>query len=1044
MPDEKELEIRFNKVLDAMDLPPDKAKAMRSFDSEKKWDIICDQVILDLVHAKQPPMYYLSKLRAHMDVKSGRNKKVIGNVISTQALRDLEISLRTNNIQWVREFLNEENKGLDVLVEYLGFMQTLMQYDTSDGSIDIAGTLPVNSVLGSSSPPSPRNAHSLKRTQSTPARSKRPSRQVMKSRKLGDAQDDVHVCIMCLRAIMNHQHGFNMVIAHRDAINYVALALFHRSMRTKTLVLELLAAVCLVSGGHEIILAAFDNVRSTMGERRRFETLMRYLCDNGEFHIDFMVACTQFFNIVVHSVENWNFRVHLQYEMFTLGLDDALDRLRETCESERLLTQVQAYLDNALDVRQLAEEAEQRTAAVDHAGELEDEVSRVNERLQEVENDAVARAAEFEKLLDEYRKEMERLKDSSKAQEETITTLKRTMTERDGSLKKTFEEMEALRQDLERAKTANVLLPSASVLPPPPGPPAGLVPPPPPPPPPPPAPPGFGGPVPVPPPPPGFGGPPPPPPMLSAASPSVPSMPLKKKFQTKYKLPTLNWQALKPQQVKGTVFAEIDDAHVIPDIDFDKFEEDFKLGINTLAADAVDGSLALNSKRLNKKPELKSLMDPNRHRNAAIVRKKIDMSDQKIVAAITNFDLRAFGLDAVDLLQHIIPNEQETKAFNSYIADGKPVAELSEIDQFMMKLVQVERLAQKLSIMSYIASFSDTLQLLMPQLNAVIAASMAVKNSKKVKQLLEVVLAFGNYMNSAKRGPAYGFKIESLDALVDAKSTDKRMTLLHYVAATVLDRFPGVVAFASDLMYIEKAALVSLDNLQTDISELEKGMQLIVKEHEVRTSPRDGGGSGRQPLPATGATLVLSEFLAATDGKLPKLRADHKTALEAYAAAVEYYGESPKMMGPGQFFSVFVRFANAFKQALKDNESRRKLEMVASAAPSSGQAGAGGSAAAGGSAQNRRVQMQADIAGELRKRGGGGAAPSAADLSNGDLRAKDKKILNKKEIHDGTLEELLTGLKEQPYRRADGIRKSQKRVQGQLVAATNGDDSSRL
>lgn len=33
------------------------------------------------------------------------------------------------------------------------------------------------------------------------------------------------------------------------------------------------------------------------------------------------VACMQFINIVVHSVENMNFRVFLQYEFTHLGLD---------------------------------------------------------------------------------------------------------------------------------------------------------------------------------------------------------------------------------------------------------------------------------------------------------------------------------------------------------------------------------------------------------------------------------------------------------------------------------------------------------------------------------------------------------------------------------------------------------------------------------------------------------------------------------------------------------------------------------------------------
>ena len=33
----------------SMDLPPDKAKLLKNYDNEKKWDIICDQVILQLI-----------------------------------------------------------------------------------------------------------------------------------------------------------------------------------------------------------------------------------------------------------------------------------------------------------------------------------------------------------------------------------------------------------------------------------------------------------------------------------------------------------------------------------------------------------------------------------------------------------------------------------------------------------------------------------------------------------------------------------------------------------------------------------------------------------------------------------------------------------------------------------------------------------------------------------------------------------------------------------------------------------------------------------
>lgn len=80
-----------------------------------------------------------------------------------------------------------------------------------------------------------------------------------------------------------------MVIEHTQAINCIALSLNHKSLRTKALVLELLAAICLVKGGHPIILNAFDNFKAVCGEQYRFLTLMEYFKDLTEYNIDFMV-----------------------------------------------------------------------------------------------------------------------------------------------------------------------------------------------------------------------------------------------------------------------------------------------------------------------------------------------------------------------------------------------------------------------------------------------------------------------------------------------------------------------------------------------------------------------------------------------------------------------------------------------------------------------------------------------------------------------------------------------------------------------------------
>ena len=121
--------------------------------------------------------------------------------------------------------------------------------------------------------------------------------------------------------------------------NLLPILQIHKKLRTKALVLELLAAICLVKGGHDIILRAFDNFKLELGEQHRFETLMQFFSHPESFQIEFMVACMQFINIVVHSVENMNFRVALQWEFTNLGLEECLDNLG-THESDELAVQI--------------------------------------------------------------------------------------------------------------------------------------------------------------------------------------------------------------------------------------------------------------------------------------------------------------------------------------------------------------------------------------------------------------------------------------------------------------------------------------------------------------------------------------------------------------------------------------------------------------------------------------------------------------------------------------------------------------------------------
>jgi formic-like protein len=188
---------------------------------------------------------------------------------------------------------------------------------------------------------------------------------------------------------------------------------------------------------------------------------------------------------------------------------------------------------------------------------------------------------------------------------------------------------------------------------------------------------------------------------------------------------------------------------------------------------------------------------------------------------------------------------------------------------------------------------------ILQQIYSIITASTSVKSSKKFKALLEVILCFGNYLNSNKRGPAYGFRLQSLDTLMDTKSTDKKTSLLHYIVATIRAKFPDLLNFDSELFYIDKASHVSLENVITDVNELEKGMEIVRKEVIA-------AGKNAQ-------NLVLKDFLTNSEDKLKKISADTKVAQQSFKECLEYFGESSRNPDANAFFSLLARFVKAFK-----------------------------------------------------------------------------------------------------------------------------------
>uniref|UniRef100_A0A8C5VNY5 Formin like 1 n=1 Tax=Microcebus murinus TaxID=30608 RepID=A0A8C5VNY5_MICMU len=544
------------------------------------------------------------------------------------------------------------------------------------------------------------------------------------------------------------------------------------------------------------------------GEQHRFEKLMEYF-RNEDSNIDFMVACMQFINIVVHSVENMNFRVFLQYEFTHLGLDLYLERLRLT-ESDKLQVQIQAYLDNVFDVGALLEDTETKNAVLEHMEELQEQVALLTERLRDAENESMAKIAELEKQLSQARKELETLRD--RFSESTAMGASRRAPEpekvppsapaRPSALELKVEELEEkgliriLRGpgdavSIEILPVA-VATPSSSDAPTPgvptgspsPGEP-GLPPPPPPPP---------GGPSDV------LGGP---------GQELGPGVKAKKPIQTKFRMPLLNWVALKPSQISGTVFTELNDEKVLQELDMSDFEEQFKTKSQGPSLDLS----ALKSKAAQKAPTKATLIEANRAKNLAITLRKGNLGADRICQAIEAYDLQALGLDFLELL--IARFEREQRRWRSCREDASCCG----------------------SRMATLTFLGNSRTHLLPGLPRSSWPSNYMNSSEAWSSLCFPVLESG----CVRRG----WLVALLEII-----TDRKQRLLHYLVKVIVSKYPQLTGFHSDLHFLDKAGSVSCG----DVRALQRGLELTQREF-VR--PDD--------------CVVLKEFLRANSPTMDKL-----------------------------------------------------------------------------------------------------------------------------------------------------------------------------
>ncbi|XP_029454062.1 disheveled-associated activator of morphogenesis 1 isoform X2 [Rhinatrema bivittatum] len=935
MPPVEDLDTMFTELVDELDLTDKHREAMFALPAEKKWQIYCskkkDQE--ENKGATSWPEFYIDQLNSMAVRKTLLALEKEDEEERNKTIESLKTALRTKPMRFVTRFID-----LDGLTCILNFLKS-MDYETSESQIHTSLIGCIKALMNNSQ----GRAHVLAHSESINVIAQSLSTENIKT-KVAVLEILGAVCLVpgghrkVLEGMLHYQKYASERTRFQTLINDLdrSTGRYRDEVNLKTAIMSFINAVLSQGAGvesldfrlhlrYEFLMLGIQPVIDKLREHEN-STLDRHLDffemlrneDELEFakrfdlvHIDTKSA-TQMFELTrkrLTHTESYPHFMSILHHCLQMPYKRSGNTIHYWLLLDRIVQQIVIQNEKGQDpdlsplenfnvknvVRMLVNENEVKQWK-EQAEKMRKEHHELQQKFEKKERECDAKTQEKEEMMQTLNKMKEKLE-------------KEVMEHK--QVKQQVAELTAKVQELSRRSSV-----SSGPLPPPgaPGGPlpsaslGGLLPPPPPP---------FPGGIPPPPPPPPGGPPPPPgPPPLGgiAAPPGAPLGPaLKKKNipQPTNPLKSFNWSKLPENKLSGTIWTEIDDAKVFKILDLEDIERTFSAyQRQQKETDANDDTLGSR----HKVKEL-SVIDGRRAQNCNILLSRLKLSNEEIKRAILTMDEQEdLPKDMLEQLLKFVPEKSDIDLLGEHQHE---LDRMAKADRFLYEMSRINHYQQRLQSLYFKKKFAERLAEVKPKVEAIRSASNEALQSKSLKQLLEVVLAFGNYMNKGQRGNAYGFKIVSLNKIADTKSSiDKNITLLHYLITILEKKYPKVVNLHEELQSIPHAAKVNMTELDKEMNTLRSGLKAVETELQYqRSQPAQTGDK---------FVSVVSQFITVASFSFSDVEDLLTEAKELFTKSVKHFSEDTGKMQPDEFFGIFDQFLQAFSEAKQENENLRK------------------------------------------------------------------------------------------------------------------------
>ncbi|XP_067663787.1 inverted formin-2-like isoform X1 [Haliotis asinina] len=768
-------------------------------------------------------------------------------------------------------------------------------------------------------------------------------------------------CAMCVREVVNSQSGLDCLLqlkGKKDNIfgRRLAAALETNNVMVKLQIFELLSALCVYSrDGYDLTLDALERYKAWQKLPYRFSLLVNELkrADLTSYRISVIALI----NSIIVANENIRDRVRIRNDFVSLNILDVINSIRAD-EDEDLHVQCDVFEEELTADSEALEEMNNTTVdlrkhddlfkavynkvqdtplgasllailyslyQIDHTSPQSEATWILAEKLV---TQAVENAVEAERLLvGGTLKSAGKKFDKEVQTEEVISS--RGLQRRSAILRQQHVDSQA--------GPPPASTPPLGGIPPPPPPPGGAPPPPPPPPPPggapphpPPPPPGGappppplpGGAPPPPPPPPGGPPAPPPPPGMPGVPPPlpasnvsrqnlapIPQVDLIKTPEPQCKMKTLAWNKLAPTSVpKTSIWGDVSKMKDQVPVEYSKLEELFAQ--KTFTSQNSTSDLKPEDKVIMRRPSTSleiTLLDPKRSMNVNIFLKQFRKSNDAIIDLVKKCDSRAFGSEKLKGLLKILPSQDEIDTIQHFEGD---VTRLGSAEKFFHQLVNLSDYKVRVEGMLLKADFNSQLGSIRPNIQLLNSICRSLIDNKSLKSFLRYVLHAGNFINNkSNSGNAVAFRISSLNKLVMTKSHVPRMTLLHFVVEEVSQKNKDSLKFVDDLLEnLQKASRFSLTTLKAEFNQVKVSIKKLQRQledvdEEVKSK--------------------FKVFLEEAESDLGDVEEGLDRLTKLSVRLANHFCENEKTFQLDEFLESFREFCDMVKQTEQELETRK-------------------------------------------------------------------------------------------------------------------------